>query len=124
MIKKVDVNEDVLKVIEETWDDLAFVSLLDRIDKYALYIENKFIGMYFLAKVLDKTVLTDLYVVKDERNKGYSRVLMEDAIKRCREWKQLPIYLYSTHVNYFEKFGFQKDDFVFTPLEQTYVFRD
>ena len=46
-----------------------------------------------------------MYVKKEYRNKGYSRILNDAILKEARKRKFTTIYLKTNLQNYYEKFG-------------------
>jgi len=81
---------------------------------YGLYLDGELIGMYQL-RLDDLFVRPDLYpwlanVYLDEpyRKKGYGRLLLESVKENARA--NLPydaLYLYTTHVQLYEKYGWK-----------------
>lgn len=84
------------------------ISVLALIDNHTL------IGFISLFKEDDDT-LTNLtqwyatmYVKKEYRNKGYSKLLNDALLKEAKSLGYKKVYLKSTLVNYYEKFGAQE----------------
>lgn len=46
-----------------------------------------------------------MYVKKEYRGKGYSKLLNESLLKETKKLGYDKVYLKSTHINYYEKFG-------------------
>lgn len=72
---------------------------------------NKLLGFVSIFKH-DSELRKDLspwyatmYVKKDYRNKGYSKLLNETVLEQARNLGYLKIYLKTSLVNYYEKFG-------------------
>lgn len=81
---------------------------------YGLFLDNKIIGMYQYA-LEDLGVrpdiypwLANVYIDEEYRNMGYGRKLLEsvkDTAKNLKEYNE--IFLYTRHINLYEKFGFE-----------------
>jgi len=80
---------------------------------YGLLVNDILIGVYEINKkdsvdCLDYfPYLANVYVKAYYRRLGYSRILIEDAIKRVKRLGYRSLYLHSRHENYYEKFGFR-----------------
>lgn len=89
---------------------------------YGLFLDNKIIGMYqFTLEDLDVRTdiypwLANVYIDKNYRKQGYGKILLESVRKNAKNIKNFKeIYLFTTHINLFEKFGFE-----FVELIDTY----
>lgn len=89
---------------------------------YGLFLDNKIIGMYqFTLEDLDVRTdiypwLANVYIDENYRKQGYGKILLESVmrnVKNIRNFKE--IYLFTKHINLFEKFGFE-----FVELIDTY----
>ena len=74
-------------------------------------VENKLIGFISLFKI-DGDERTDLtpwyatmYVKKEYRNKGYSKILNNAIIEEAKRLGYKKLYLKTNLINYYEKFG-------------------
>lgn len=81
---------------------------------YGLFLDNKIIGMYqFTLEDLDVRTdiypwLANVYIDENYRKQGYGKILLESVmrnVKNIRNFKE--IYLFTKHINLFEKFGFE-----------------
>ena len=74
-------------------------------------VDNKLIGFISLFKTDgdEKTDLTPwyatMYVKKEYRNKGYSKILNNAIIEEAKKLGYKKIYLKTDLINYYEKFG-------------------
>ena len=99
---------------------------------YGLYLNDELIGMYQFT-LEDVFVRPDLYpwlacvyIDKSHRGNGYGRILMESITENAK--KNLPydkIYLYTKHVNLYEKYGWKFNELVNTyklvePIQRLY----
>lgn len=81
------------------------ISVLALIDNHTL------IGFISLFKQDDDTLsnltpwYATMYVKKEYRNKGYSKLLNDALLKEAKSLGYKKVYLKSTLVNYYEKFG-------------------
>jgi len=97
------VDEKINKVLSNDYDKL--ISVLGLINN------NKLIGFISLFKYDgdEKTYLTPwyatMYVKKEYRGKGYSKVLNEAILKEAKNLGYNKVYLKSDLINYYEKFG-------------------
>ena len=78
---------------------------------YALLDNNSLVGMYELndhdrINVSESPFLSNVFVKEEYRGNGYSRLLINDAIKEAKDLGYETLYLRSHHENYYEKFGF------------------
>ncbi|MCI8778817.1 MAG: GNAT family N-acetyltransferase [Bacilli bacterium] len=89
---------------------------------YGLFLDNKIIGMYqFRYDDLDVRPniypwLANVYIDENYRKQGYGKILLESVmrnVKNIRNFKE--IYLFTKHINLFEKFGLE-----FAELIDTY----
>lgn len=87
----------------------------DRLPKtYGLFLDDQLIGMYqFTYNDLD--IRPDLYpwlanVYIDERYRGlgYGDVLLSTVQNHAKDSQLVELYLYTTHTNLYERYGFQK----------------
>ena len=100
---KTYINEKKKRILEE---DKA-ISILGLIEK------NKMIGFISLLKYdgEEKRELTPwyatMYVKKEYRKKGYSKILNQAIIEEAKKLGYNKIYLKTNLINYYEKFGAQ-----------------
>ena len=86
-------------------DELPFI--------YALIINDTLIGTYQINQKDDidekeyEPYLANVFSKEQYRNRGFSRVLIEDSIKKTKELGYKNLYLHSRLENYYEKFGFK-----------------
>ncbi len=81
---------------------------------YGLFLNGKIIGMYQLS-YHDYDLRPDIYpwlcnVYIDEhyRGKGYARYMLNNAVNLAKEIIDFDeIFLYTKHINLYEKFGFE-----------------
>lgn len=80
---------------------------------YALIINDTLIGMYelnekdFIQNKEYTPYLANVYILEKYRGLGYSKCLIEHAIKKTKKMGYNKLYLHSKHENYYEKFGFK-----------------
>ena len=67
--------------------------------------------------------LATVYVKEEYRKKGYSTILINDAIKYAQELGYKDLYLHSRIKNYYEKYGFEFLKEVKTPLGNKRVYK-
>lgn len=114
------------KICIETWsnnktninkrvkDKLNNNSNLDnKISILGITINNKLVGFislfksdYELKKELTPWYST-MYVIKEYRNKGYSKILNDLILKEAKSLGYNKVYLKTDLLNYYEKFGFK-----------------
>ncbi len=100
------VNKKIDKILSLNDDKL--ISVLGLIE------QNELLGFISLFKSdgLEKQELTPwyatMYVKKEHRGKGYSKILNDAILKEAKELGYNKVYLKSDLVNYYEKFGAQK----------------
>lgn len=89
---------------------------------YGLFLDNKIIGMYqFTLEDLDVRTdiypwLANVYIDENYRKQGYGKILLESVMRNVKNIKNFKeIYLFTKHINLFEKFGFE-----FVELIDTY----
>lgn len=81
---------------------------------YGLFLDNKIIGMYQYT-LEDLSIrpdiypwLANVYIDEEYRNMGYGRKLLESVKETSRLLEEYnEIFLYTRHVNLYEKFGFE-----------------
>lgn len=80
---------------------------------YALVSNDTLIGTYELNEkdgISDEKYtpyIANVYIKEEYRKNGYSKLLIEDAISRCKYHNYKSVYLHSKHENYYEKFNFK-----------------
>ncbi len=80
---------------------------------FGLFIDNKIIGLYHLIyndldiRVDIYPMVADIYILKEYRGKGYGKILINDIVKRIKSLNFPQFYLYTSHHNLYEKFGFE-----------------
>lgn len=79
---------------------------------YAMFDGDKVVGA-FQFTLFDLHVrpdiypwLANVYVAKEERGKGYSKFLLESAVKIAKEEKLDKLWLFTSHVGLYERYGF------------------
>jgi predicted acetyltransferase len=96
--------------------DNMFKDILDNNELpfiYALIINDTLIGTYQINQKDDidekeyEPYLANVFIKEQYRNRGFSRVLIEDSIKKTKELGYKTLYLHSRLENYYEKFGFK-----------------
>ncbi len=101
---------------------------------YALTRGEEVVGVFQLT-LFDLHVTPDLYpwlanvyVKKEERGKGYSRLLLNEAVRIAREDGIKRLWLFTSHEGLYEKYGFTLDrlvdTFTKTPRIQRLYFQD
>lgn len=80
---------------------------------YAMFADDKVVGA-FQFTLFDLHVrpdiypwLANVYVAKEERGKGYSRFLLESAVRLAKEEGIQKLWLFTSHVGLYERYGFE-----------------
>ena len=60
--------------------------------------------------------IANLYIEEKYRNNGFAKLLLDEAIKTARENNLTHLYLYTSHIGLYEKYGWTFVDFVETYL--------
>ena len=60
--------------------------------------------------------IANLYIEEKYRNNGFAKLLLDEAIKTARENNLTHLYLYTSHIGLYEKYGWKFVDFVETYL--------
>lgn len=76
-------------------------------------IDNIYIGSFYIEVTEDdQAILSGIYIAEEERGKGYTHMMMEEAIKELRQLN-LPTYLIVLKTNFiiktYEAIGFIYD---------------
>ena len=127
----IDIDENILDIITkwnyEWWGEslncnyekvkcfLKYSMQKDRIPQtYGLFLDDKIIGMcQFLYEDLDVRPdiypwLANVYIDEKYRNKGYGRILIDNATKVAHNViKFNELFLYTKHIGLYEKFGWK-----------------
>ena len=95
---------------------------------YALINDNKLIGMYEINKhdridVSYEPFLANVFVLEKYRGKGYSKLLINDAINETKKMGYEYLYLRSRHENLYEKYGFELIEEIESNLGKKRIFR-
>lgn len=105
--KKINLDEYINYKIKEILTSTKYIYIL------GLVSDNKLIGFISLFEEdgVIKENLTPwyatMYVKKEYRNKGYSRILNGAILKVAKSLGYKKVYLKTTLVNYYEKFNFK-----------------
>ena len=84
---------------------------IDKVISVIGLVDNKLIGFISLFKTdgAERTDLTPwyatMYVKKEYRNKGYSKILNNAIIEEAKRLGYKKLYLKTNLINYYEKFG-------------------
>lgn len=80
---------------------------------YALFVDNKVVGV-FQFTLFDLHVapniypyLANVYVDENERGKGYSKYLLDGAVNIAKEIGLKKLWLFTSHVGLYERYGFK-----------------
>ncbi|MBR7111182.1 MAG: GNAT family N-acetyltransferase [Clostridia bacterium] len=80
---------------------------------YALFVDKKVVGA-FQFTLFDLHVtpniypwLANVYVDEGERGKGYSKYLLEGAVQKAKEIGFKKLWLFTSHVGLYERYGFE-----------------
>lgn len=80
---------------------------------WAVYDEDRLVGV-FQFTLFDLHVrpnlypwLANVYVKEEERGKGYSKFLLESAVSIARNLGIKKLWLFTTHVGLYERYGFE-----------------
>ena len=127
----INIDENTLNIITkwnyEWWGEssiynyekvkrfLQYSMQKDRIPQtYGLFLDNEIIGMcQFIYDDLDVRPdiypwLANVYIDEKYRNKGYGRILIENATKVAHNViKFNELFLYTKHIGLYEKFGWK-----------------
>lgn len=127
----INIDENTLNIITkwnyEWWGEslncnyekvkcfLKYSMQKDRIPQtYGLFLDDEIIGMcQFLYEDLDVRPdiypwLANVYIDEKYRNKGYGRILIENATKVAHDViKFNELFLYTKHIGLYEKFGWK-----------------
>lgn len=127
----INIDENTLNIITkwnyEWWGEssncnyekvkcfLKYSMQKDRIPQtYGLFLNNEIIGMcQFLYEDLDVRPdiypwLANVYIDEKYRNKGYGRILIDNATKVAHNViKFNELFLYTKHIGLYEKFGWK-----------------
>lgn len=97
---------------------------------YGLFLDDEIIGMcQFLYEDLDVRPdiypwLANVYIDEKYRNKGYGRILIENATKVAHDViKFNELFLYTKHIGLYEKFGWKYIDDIDTFKDQSRIER-
>jgi GNAT superfamily N-acetyltransferase len=89
------------------------LSVTDFPRTYALFVDGKVVGA-FQFTLFDLHVapnlypwLANVYIDREERGKGYSRFLLSEAVRLARESGIKKLWLFTSHVGLYEKYGFE-----------------
>ena len=130
--------KEIVDIYYEWWGH-KYYNLEDFYDFYKNVLENKelprlyallddeLIGMYELndhdrIDVEECPFLSNVFVKEEYRGNGYSKLLINDAIKEAKELGFNKLYLRSHHENYYEKFGFKLIKEVETSIGRKRIF--
>lgn len=127
LIDKKDYLEEVAKLEYEEWADFKEEDKENRIKRKIEKIEKNFSNSDFCKLILLKDNIlvgfisifpndckeceefypwyATMYVKKEYRNKGYSRILNDAILKEAQNRNYKEIYLKTTLNNYYEKYG-------------------
>ena len=95
---------------------------------YALIINDTLIGNYEINQKDDidekeyEPYLANVYIKEEYRGQGYSKILINDALKKAKELGYKKLYLHSRLENYYEKFGFKFQEEVETKYGKKRIF--
>ena len=127
----IDIDENILDIITkwnyEWWGEslncnyekvkcfLKYSMQKERIPQtYGLFLDDEIIGMcQFLYEDLDVRPdiypwLANVYIDEKYRNKGYGRILIDNATKVAHNViKFNELFLYTKHIGLYEKFGWK-----------------
>ena len=95
---------------------------------YALIINDTLVGMYELNEKdnIDEQnytpYLANVFIKESYRNNNYSKLLIEDAIKRVEKMGYNKLYLHTKLENFYEKYNFQYSEEVKTKYGPKRIF--
>ena len=101
---------------------------------YALFVDKKVVGV-FQFTLFDLHVtpniypwLANVFVDENERGKGYSKYLLDYACKVAKEIGIKRLWLFTSHVGLYERYGFEfereVDTYTKNPRLQRIYFQD
>ena len=110
--------DDVLLIEKEllgtgSKEDIEKTISSDVLDYYLLFLNEEVIGFFEVSNVAGESELFDIAIKKDFQGRGYSKVLMEQLLKVCKEKNSRTIFLEVNKINLraiklYEKFGFKE----------------
>lgn len=112
----------------QSYDAMKKAIMEDGYTYYLLY-EDKLIGYLGVKCEEERVFLSKLYLHKDVRGKGYSSILLNQAIEYAKEHDKKAIYLtcnkYNDHsLKVYAHKGFKTIDSVVTDIGEGYVMDD
>lgn len=110
--------DDVLLIEKEllgtgSKEDIEKTILSDVLDYYLLFLNEEVIGFFEVSNVAGESELFDIAIKKELQGRGYSKILMEQLLKVCKEKNSRTIFLEVNKINLraiklYEKFGFKE----------------
>jgi len=110
--------DDVLLIEKEllgtgSKEDIEKTILSDVLDYYLLFLNEEVIGFFEVSNVAGESELFDIAIKKEFQGRGYSKILMEQLLKVCKEKNSRTIFLEVNKINLraiklYEKFGFKE----------------
>lgn len=110
--------DDVLLIEKEllgtgSKEDIEKTISSDVLDYYLLFLNEEVIGFFEVSNVAGESELFDIAIKKEFQGRGYSKVLMEQLLKVCKEKNSRTIFLEVNKINLraiklYEKFGFKE----------------
>lgn len=110
--------DDVLLIEKEllgtgSKEDIEKTISSDVLDYYLLFLNEEVIGFFEVSNVAGESELFDIAIKKEFQGRGYSKILMEQLLKVCKEKNSRTIFLEVNKINLraiklYEKFGFKE----------------
>lgn len=110
--------DDVLLIEKEllgtgSKEDIEKTISSDVLDYYLLFLNEEVVGFFEVSNVAGESELFDIAIKKELQGRGYSKVLMEQLLKVCKEKNSRTIFLEVNKINLraiklYEKFGFKE----------------
>lgn len=110
--------DDVLLIEKEllgtgSKEDIEKTIFSDVLDYYLLFLNEEVIGFFEVSNVAGESELFDIAIKKEFQGRGYSKILMEQLLKVCKEKNSRTIFLEVNKINLraiklYEKFEFKE----------------